>query len=238
MKYFINSVFVILLLSGVLFLSPLLSQEERSSEVLLDRTGTVGKTDGEVEEVEVDTSGEVRLIGEDYTLKSDSSVYERITVIDGDVSIDGLVYEDISVIRGDILVNGYVYGNISVINGDLTVNGTVTGDVTVLGGLYKCDGIVTGRVVYDEEFQKLKKKGFIDKFFSDPIFEGVPKFLLWIAFFVGIVIIVIFIGYILARIGARYNRLKRETDVGGYSPFGEQVTFDEKDEDKKSDKNA
>jgi hypothetical protein len=183
-----------------------------------DRVGSFGKSDVE-DSAEEDKPGEISLIGEDYILNAGEVVYEKISVIDGDVRIIGVAYGDISVIGGSLVVDGIVNANIYVIDGDLKIRGTVNGDVKMWGGSYDKTGIVTGEENIGEGISG--ERGFVERFFTGTPFEGLPVYLLWLIFIAGLILIFIFVLYILGRIGARYNRIKRERSLEGYKPRDE-----------------
>jgi hypothetical protein len=81
-------------------------------------------------------SGDVFLLGQNYTLSSDETLNGSLAVVGGNVLIEegATVNGDVAVIGGNITINGNINGDIAIIGGNLTVSSEIKGDIAVVGG--------------------------------------------------------------------------------------------------------
>ena len=81
-------------------------------------------------------SGDVFLLGQDYTLASGETLDGSLAVVGGNVLIeeDATVNGDVVVIGGSLTINGDINGDAAIIGGNLTVSAKIDGDVAIVGG--------------------------------------------------------------------------------------------------------
>ena len=81
-------------------------------------------------------SGDVFLLGQNYTLSSGETLDGSLAVVGGNVLIEegAMVNGDVAVIGGNLTVNGDISGDVAIIGGNLTISGTIDGDIAVIGG--------------------------------------------------------------------------------------------------------
>ncbi|HMX74371.1 MAG TPA: polymer-forming cytoskeletal protein [Anaerolineales bacterium] len=95
--------------------------------------------------------GDVFLLGQNYTLKSDETLDGSLVVIGGNVDIekDATVNGDSVLIGGNLQVNGDANGSVVLIGGNLVISGKIKGDIVLIGGqaLLTETAVVDGDIV-------------------------------------------------------------------------------------------
>jgi len=95
--------------------------------------------------------GDVFLLGQNYTLKSDETLDGSLAVVGGnaDIEKDAIVNGDIALIGGNLKIDGDANGNVALVGGNLTISGKIDGDIVVIGGqtLLTETAIVNGDIV-------------------------------------------------------------------------------------------
>lgn len=81
-------------------------------------------------------SGDVFLLGQNYTLSSGETLNGSLAVIGGNVMIEdgATVNGDVFVVGGSLSINGDVDGDAAIIGGNLSISAEVDGDVVIVGG--------------------------------------------------------------------------------------------------------
>lgn len=96
-------------------------------------------------------SGDVFLLGQNYTLESDETLDGSLAVVGGnaDIEKDATVNGDVVLIGGNLKLDGNVNGNVVLIGGNLTISGEVDGDIVLIGGqaLLTETAVVNGDIV-------------------------------------------------------------------------------------------
>ena len=95
--------------------------------------------------------GDVFLLGQNYTLKSDETLDGSLVVIGGNVDIEknATVNGDSVLIGGNLQVNGDANGSVVLIGGNLVISGKIKGDIVLIGGqaLLTETAVVDGDIV-------------------------------------------------------------------------------------------
>lgn len=81
-------------------------------------------------------NGDVFLLGQNYTLKSDKTLDGSIAVIGGNVTIEkgATVNGEAVVVGGNLSIDGEVNGDVVLVGGNLTVTSNINGNIVVVGG--------------------------------------------------------------------------------------------------------
>jgi len=81
-------------------------------------------------------SGDVFLLGQNYTLSSDETLDGSLAVVGGNVMIEegATVNGDVAVIGGNLTIKGNINGDTAIIGGNLSLAGKIDGDIAVIGG--------------------------------------------------------------------------------------------------------
>ncbi|MBI5354731.1 MAG: hypothetical protein HZB50_18975 [Chloroflexi bacterium] len=81
-------------------------------------------------------SGDVFLMGQNYTLKSGETLDGSLAVIGGNITIEkgAIVNGDTVLVGGNIAMDGKANGEIVIVGGSLTVTSKVDGGIVVVGG--------------------------------------------------------------------------------------------------------
>lgn len=95
-------------------------------------------------------SGDVFLVGQNYTLESDETLSGSIAIIGGNVTIEdgATVNGDIAVVGGGVISDGKVNGDVVLVGGNLTVSSKISGSIVVVGGQIRLSetAVVTGDI--------------------------------------------------------------------------------------------
>jgi hypothetical protein len=81
-------------------------------------------------------SGDVFLLGQDYTLAKGETLNGSLAIIGGNVLIEkgAIINGNVAVTGGNLSIIGDVYGDVAIIGGNLTTSGAIHGDIAVVGG--------------------------------------------------------------------------------------------------------
>ncbi len=95
-------------------------------------------------------SGDVFLVGQNYTLESNETLNGGIAVIGGNVTIEdgATVNGDIAVVGGGVISDGNINGDLVLVGGNLIVSSKISGSIVVVGGQIRLSetAVVTGDI--------------------------------------------------------------------------------------------
>jgi hypothetical protein len=82
------------------------------------------------------SSGDVFLLGQNYTLKSGDTLNGSLAVIGGNAMVEeeAILNGDVVLVGGNLSLNGDVDGDVALVGGNLTISGVVDGDIVIVGG--------------------------------------------------------------------------------------------------------
>lgn len=96
------------------------------------------------------SSGDVFLLGQNYTLESGDTLNGSLAVVGGNAMIeeDALINGAVALIGGNLNLIGDVNGDVALIGGNLSISGVIDGDIVIVGGqaILTSSAVVKGNI--------------------------------------------------------------------------------------------